>query len=376
MRHPEARGAGAARARHDPGAEEPGGAARARNVAAADATLFRVAAVVAGPHGHRLLFLGERLHVPATRAGLDRTCTLRPRRRRDASPRNVHVAAAASPRLPRGLSASQPRRRRGNIRATGWVPRRRRAGRAALGVRGALLLRERAGRDGPGVADGRAHGRHTPRSALAERHRSRCCGLRVTTSPARRRCKKSSKGGSSPLRARSRAQVQAALLSRIAAFERVRDDYHPDPLVSPSSARRVAADRKPLPRIPLARLQGLADEVCVIHGAWEVRLGDAFQDMDARCPSRLSFFCVVHRDPDLRRALVRAFPLVRSRREPKPCPRTIHVAAAAAPRAGGVGAPAGHFRWSTPFETTPPAVQPPAVQRCKNYGKRPLSLRR
>ena len=50
--------------------------------------------------------------VPEACAGLDRMSTSQPWRRRDPSPRNVHVAAAASPRLVRGTSTSQPRRRR------------------------------------------------------------------------------------------------------------------------------------------------------------------------------------------------------------------------------------------------------------------------
>ena len=93
------------------------------------------------------------LAVPETSVGLDRVSTSRPRRRRESSPRNFHVAVAASPRLvskeyprreatrgpPRGCSPCRrtrggpPRRRRRRRRTTrpafrGRIsPRRRRA---------------------------------------------------------------------------------------------------------------------------------------------------------------------------------------------------------------------------------------------------------
>ena len=72
------------------------------------------------------LVVGEA--VPEARAGLDRTSASRPPRRRDASPRNIRVAAAASPRR---VSTEYPRRSRSvaatrlqRVRAamcTGWL---------------------------------------------------------------------------------------------------------------------------------------------------------------------------------------------------------------------------------------------------------------
>ena len=45
--------------------------------------------------------------------------------------------------------------------------------------------------------------------------------------------------------------VQAAIVARVAAFESIEDDFHPDPAVSPSSSRRLATAAAPeLPKIP------------------------------------------------------------------------------------------------------------------------------
>ena len=65
---------------------------------------------------------------PEARAGLDQIFMLQPRRRRDSSPRNIHVAPAASPRLvskeyPRGARGVAATRLRG---ISTWHPRRRR----------------------------------------------------------------------------------------------------------------------------------------------------------------------------------------------------------------------------------------------------------
>ena len=56
--------------------------------------------------------------VPATHVGLERISASRPRRRRDSSPRSVHVAAAASPRR---ISAEYPRGSRGVATTTRGV---------------------------------------------------------------------------------------------------------------------------------------------------------------------------------------------------------------------------------------------------------------
>ena len=70
--------------------------------------------------------------VPEARAGLDRISTSRPRRRRDSSRQNIHVAAAAAPRLVtkiRGVAAIHQRK----IRAAD-VRRSRHDGRALVRV--------------------------------------------------------------------------------------------------------------------------------------------------------------------------------------------------------------------------------------------------
>ena len=159
------RATGAAAQRSDspapPDGETPGGAAVARPAASRGLNnvlmqlrkvcnhpfLFRTDAwTVARPSGDhtKMRFLraprgvGALLNMPSKfgEVGLDRKrdaavtlrreiSTSRPRRRRDSSPRNIHVAAAASPRL---FAAEYPRLSRGvaaserNSRATGWFP--------------------------------------------------------------------------------------------------------------------------------------------------------------------------------------------------------------------------------------------------------------
>ena len=81
--------------------------------------------------------------------------------------------------------------------------------------------------------------------------------------------------------------VQAAILSRVVAFEYIEHDYHPDPVVSPSS--RNLPLPPDLPKIPVDKILAFADDVCKIHSAWEITLAEAFAAMDANQDGSVSF---------------------------------------------------------------------------------------
>ncbi|KAH8050171.1 hypothetical protein JL721_11430 [Aureococcus anophagefferens] len=74
---------------------------------------------------------------------------------------------------------------------------------------------------------------------------------------------------------------------RVVAFEAIEDDYHPDPIVSPSS--RSLKNPPQLPKIPMAKIFTFTNEVCAIHDAWELTLAEAFEAMDANQDGSVSF---------------------------------------------------------------------------------------
>ncbi|KAH8053344.1 hypothetical protein JL722_9569 [Aureococcus anophagefferens] len=82
-------------------------------------------------------------------------------------------------------------------------------------------------------------------------------------------------------------EIQAAIISRVVAFEAIEDDYHPDPIVSPSS--RSLKNPPQLPKIPMAKIFTFTNEVCAIHDAWELTLAEAFEAMDANQDGSVSF---------------------------------------------------------------------------------------